>query len=88
MHIAKGEAHCANPGCGRVWPRDPVLEVACPDCLAPAGVRCRRPSGHSGPFIALHASRDLLADRQGAYGTCPLGRCGSAAKPVQWALAL
>ncbi|WP_443029628.1 zinc finger domain-containing protein [Sphingomonas sp. TX0522] len=76
LHIARGLAVRAKPGCERSWPRDPVLEVRCPDCAAPIGVRCRRPSGHSGPFVGLHASRDLLADRQGAYGACPLGTCG------------
>lgn len=55
-----------------------MLEVACPDCGAGIGVRCKRPSGHSGPFVDAHASRDLAADAAGAYGPCPLGRCGSA----------
>lgn len=86
MPIAKGQAHCANPGCGRIWDRDPVLEVTCPDCRAPIGVRCKRPSGHSGPFTELHASRDILADRLGTYGACPLERCGLANQPVQGAM--
>lgn len=76
--IHTGPCTCARPGCGRTWLRDPVLEVTCPDCGAPIGVRCRRPSGHSGPMVKLHAARDLLADRIGAYGHCPLGRCGAA----------
>lgn len=75
-HIVKGEAFCRKPGCNRSWPRDPVLEVACPDCRAPIGVGCRRPSGHSGPFVELHAARDILADGEGRYGACPLGLCG------------
>lgn len=75
-HIVKGEAVCQKLGCTMSWPRDPVLEVACPDCRAAIGVRCRRPSGHSGPFVELHASRDILADREGKYGPCPLGLCG------------
>lgn len=75
-HIVKGVAVCNRPGCGREWSRDPVLEVECPDCKAPVGVGCRRPSGHSGPFVELHAARDILADRLGKYGPCPLGRCG------------
>ncbi|OAN53493.1 zinc finger domain-containing protein [Sphingobium sp. TCM1] len=74
--IVKGVAVCQNQDCGLTWPRDPVLEVACPTCKAPVGVGCKRPSGHSGPFIELHAERDLLADREGKYGPCPLGRCG------------
>lgn len=81
--IVTGPAHCARPGCSSTWPRDPVLEVACPDCGAGAGVRCRRPSGHAGHFTALHAARDRLADALGAYGPCPLGRCGVANRPSQ-----
>jgi hypothetical protein len=74
--IVKGTAVCQTPGCGLTWPRDPVLEVPCPTCKAPIGTGCKRPSGHSGPFVELHADRDLLADREGKYGSCPLGRCG------------
>lgn len=75
-YIVTGDAHCQKPGCGKSWPRDPVLEVACPDCKAPIGARCKRPSGWSGPFVDLHISRDILADREGKYGPCPLGLCG------------
>ena len=81
--IVKGRASCDRPGCGASWPRDPVLDVACPDCKAAIGVRCRRPSGHSGPFTELHNARDILADTVGAYGTCPLGICGLNKKPAQ-----
>lgn len=76
--IVKGLAVCRNTSCGLTWPRDPVLEVACPTCTAPIGIGCKRPSGHSGPFVELHAERDLLADREGKYGPCPLGLCGVA----------
>ena len=82
-HIVRGETFCAKPGCHLRYTRDPVLEVACPDCKAPIGVGCRRPSGHSGPFVELHASRDLLADTLGKYGVCPFGLCGRANQPVQ-----
>lgn len=75
-HIVKDGVLCQKPGCRMSWHRDPVLEVVCPDCRAPVGVGCRRPSGHSGPFVELHASRDILADREGKYGPCPLGLCG------------
>jgi len=34
-----------------------VREVPCPSCGAPTGAYCRRPSGHSGPFVAPHAAR-------------------------------
>ncbi|MEL7464851.1 MAG: hypothetical protein AAFN79_12330 [Pseudomonadota bacterium] len=65
---------CQRDGrCGKEWPRDPVLEVPCPSCNAPVGVKCRRPSGHR---CDPHAPRDILADQQGHYGTCPLGLCG------------
>lgn len=87
--IVTGTAYCQKPGCSRGWPRDPVLEVACPDCRAPVGARCRRPSGYSGPLIELHAARDLLADREGAYGHCPLDLCGTTrSRPIQGELAL
>jgi hypothetical protein len=81
--IVTGPAHCTRPGCTATWPRDPVLEVACPDCGAGVGVRCRRPSGHAGSFTDLHAARDLLADARGAYGRCPLALCGAANRPTQ-----
>ena len=54
--------------CGQEWPRDPALEVACPQCLAPVGVRCRRPSGHD---CELHASRDRAALDAGILSPCP-----------------
>lgn len=87
-HIVKGEAFCQKPGCQKSWIRDPVLEVPCPDCKAPVGVGCRRPSGWSGPFVELHAARDILADREGKYGPCPLGLCGLDRAPVQPTLPL
>lgn len=87
-HIAIGAAFCNRPGCEKNWQRDPVLEVACPDCHAGIGVRCKRPSGHSGPFIEMHAARDVLADRQGKYGDCPLGLCGLDRAPRQHDLPL
>lgn len=73
--------HCLKPGCAREWPRDPILEVACPDCKARVGASCKRPSGHRA-WGAYHAARDILADQQGKYGVCPSGRCGLAAKPA------
>lgn len=76
LHIGHGPVCCAKPGCDLEWPRDPILDVTCPDCQAAPGVRCKRPSGHSGSFVEAHASRDLAADAAGAYGTCPLGLCG------------
>lgn len=63
-----------NRGCGKTWPRDPILEIACPSCRAKPGSQCRRPSGHRA--AQYHAERDILADRQGHYGPCPWGRCG------------
>lgn len=69
--------HCLKPGCDLAWPRDPVLEVACPACHVRPGAKCRRPSGHTawgeGNF---HAARDIAADQAGSYGPCPSGRCG------------
>ena len=81
--IITGPARCNRPGCAATWPRDPILEVACPDCRAGIGARCRRSSGHAGGFVDLHAARDLLADAVGAYGPCPLAICGAANRPTQ-----
>ena len=83
LALAEGTCGCAKPGGNHPgWRRDPAL-VTCPDRLAPIGIGCRRPSGHAGPFVDLHASRDLAADAVGAYCTCPLGLCGLANKPRQ-----
>jgi len=76
LKIRKGPCRCGNDECDKIWARDPMLEVICPDCLAPIGSDCRRPSGHSGPFVDGHAARDLSAYHAGHYGECPLGCCG------------
>lgn len=86
--IVKGPAACNKPGCGKSWDIDPVLLMPCPDCCAPIGAGCRRPSGHSGPFVELHASRYLLANREGEYGPCPLGLCGASNRGHQSSLPL
>jgi hypothetical protein len=88
LHICTGAAICNKPGCNREWDHDPILDVICPDCHAGVGVRCKRPSGHSGGFVEAHASRDIAADAQGAYGPCPLGLCGISVQPKQQELAL
>lgn len=59
------EVVCKN--CGHTWPRDPVLEVVCPQCQAAIGFHCHRPSGHRVYGGEPHASRDLLAAKQGFY---------------------
>lgn len=84
MHsTVKGVAQCNVPGCGKEWPRDPVLEVECPDCHVGPGVLCKRPSEHGVFGRGFHAARDLEADRQGKYGPCPLGGCKAAMAPAQ-----
>lgn len=70
--------------CGEHWPRDPALEVACPTCHAPVGVRCKRPSGHG---CALHASRDRAAMEAGFLRRCPKGPSASQV-PLSGQLAL
>ena len=65
---APGVPVVCGAGCGRTWPQDPPYEVACPACGANPGARCRRPSGHSGPYVAFHAARDLAAFDAGHYG--------------------
>ena len=64
--------HCQK-GCGRSWPRHPAREVACPDCLAKVGSRCKRPSGHTA--AEYHHGRVLLAYDEGHFGTCPWECC-------------
>lgn len=82
-----GEVHCLKPDCERRWPRDPVLEVACPVCKAPIGVGCSNPSEHrKWGDHAFHAARDIAADQAGAYGVCPTARCGLAKKSRQMEL--
>jgi hypothetical protein len=66
--------------CGQIWPRDPILEVACPTCYARIGRRCKRPSGHqAGDY---HIARDLLAiERVPGYGYCPAAHPPAAVAP-------
>lgn len=56
--------------CGQQWPRHPALEVACPDCRAPIGRLCRRPSDHG---CDVHVSREQLAIDMGVLPLCPKG---------------
>lgn len=39
----------------------PTTFPTCPVCNARAGAYCRRPSGHSGPFVAPHSDRTKAA---------------------------
>ena len=67
-------------GCGQMWPRDPILEVACPTCHARIGHRCKRPSGHDA--TDYHSARDLLAmERLPGYGRCPAAHPASTQRP-------
>ncbi len=50
---------CSN--CETEYDRDPALEVACPQCKADVGQRCRRPSGHT---CSIHVGRDKKALRE------------------------
>ena len=49
-------------------------ELACPQCHQAAGSYCKRPSGHSGPFVGPHKERRAAAHAQwraeevGLYG--------------------
>jgi hypothetical protein len=62
------EAKCL--ACGETWPRDPRLEVECPRCRPPIGLRCKRPSEHQASEI--HVEREQLAvDRGFLSKTCP-----------------
>lgn len=67
--MRSGPVTCRS--CGQEWPRDPALEVPCPDCQAPVGKWCKRPSGHGGNFVDLHRSRDQAALDAGVLQRCP-----------------
>lgn len=70
--------------CGQEWPRDPALEVPCPQCQAPVGRPCKRPSEHNVWGNQPHASRDQLAMERGFLKPCPKGP--SAQQPRQASL--
>jgi hypothetical protein len=53
--------------CGQTWPRDPAFEVPCPQCRAPVGSPCKRPSGHG---CGVHTSRDQSAMDAGLLERC------------------
>jgi hypothetical protein len=57
--------------CSQQWPRDPALEVPCPTCNAPVGIKCKRPSGHG---CQPHAARDTAAMVAGVLQKCPAAR--------------
>ena len=69
--------------CGRTWPRDPALEVACPTCHAPVGVKCRRPSGHG---CDIHTARDRAAMDAGLLRPCPAATANGADDDAQMRL--
>ena len=52
--------------------------VSCPTCGAKEGRRCKRPSGHSGPFVAFHAARRKAAEEVARQTVVvkPCERCG------------
>lgn len=75
--------YCTREGCSKTWDQDPALTVACPDCKAPPGSPCKRPSEHPLPFREIHGARDLAADDAFAYGPCPLGHCGKRNKEAR-----
>ena len=56
--------------CGEEWPRDPALEVKCPTCNAPVGIKCKRPSEHTVFGGQPHAARDRLAMEKGFMEKC------------------
>lgn len=54
--------------------------VACPTCHVLVGAYCKRPSGHQGPLVAFHASRQRLAGRVRLVGLrCHI--CGTEDRP-------
>ena len=65
---------CSN--CGHEFEQDPVFQVECPDCHAKAGQYCKRPSGHQGPLVPFHVSRDIKALELGHYDHPTKDGCG------------
>lgn len=64
-------------GCDHEFKQDPPFEVECPVCKAKPGTYCKRPSGHTGPFVNFHAERDVLALKMGFYDHPDMKtRCG------------
>ncbi len=51
--------------CGQKWPRDPRIEVPCPSCPAPVGVKCQRLSGHNVWGGQPHETREEAAIQAG-----------------------
>jgi hypothetical protein len=60
------------PECRREteYPRDPGLEVACPDCKAPVGSYCVRPSEHRVTMAPLHRARLRATHEAGFEPAC------------------
>lgn len=76
LPAAKPGTPVACASCAHQFAQDPPFSVACPDCKAPAGSYCHRPSEHAGPLVPFHKSRDLEALKQGYYDH-PVGKgCG------------
>jgi hypothetical protein len=69
---------CFN--CGERWPQHPVLQVPCPDCRAPAGAQCRRPSGHRAWRGQPHIAREQSALDAGVLAMCPQGPTATGAR--------
>ncbi len=55
--------------CGEEWKKHPATVVPCPDCQAPAGSPCQRPSGHRAS--EPHVERERRAVEEGLLKTCP-----------------
>lgn len=69
---------CQN--CGEEWQTHPATRVECPDCKAPAGAPCKRPSGHAYFGGAAHRQREQLAVDERLLPMCP--QAPSATKPT------
>lgn len=47
-------------GCGRFYPVHPCMLVACPECRAKVGSRCRRPSEHEAANFHVGREREAV----------------------------
>ena len=69
--------------CGHEFPQDPPFSVPCRQCGAKVGQYCKRPSGHSGPFVPFHAVRDIDALVAGGYDHDGNSKCGPNSKATR-----
>lgn len=70
VEVAPGGPGAKSPVRGDA--KGPPFDMPCPTCGARAGAWCKRPSGHSGPFVTPHAARVRSSQEAGGVaGSTP-----------------